>query len=72
MSILKNFEKMEKKTSRLFVRFEERLNLFVQNPFEPSLKTHRLSGDLKELWAISITYQHRLVFNFYRTISFVD
>ena len=61
---LKILKKWRKKHPRLIVRFEERLNLFVQNPFEPSLKTHRLSGDLKELWAISITYQHRLVFKF--------
>ncbi len=61
---LKILKKWRKKHPNLTTRFEERLNVFVQNPFEPSLKTHRLSGELKEFWAMSINYQHRLVFKF--------
>ena len=42
----------------------ERLELFEREPWHPSLRTHALSGQLKGLWAIRITYDHRLVFQF--------
>ena len=38
--------------------------LFVENPFEESLKTHKLSGKLKDLWSFSIEYDLRVVFYF--------
>lgn len=40
------------------------LELFVSDPFHPSLKTHKLSGKLKPLWSFSIDYSHRVVFYF--------
>jgi len=42
----------------------ERLELFEREPWHSSLRTHSLSGQLKGLWAIRITYDHRLVFQF--------
>jgi mRNA-degrading endonuclease YafQ of YafQ-DinJ toxin-antitoxin module len=42
----------------------ERLELFEREPWHSSLKTHALSGPLKGLWAIRITNNHRLVFQF--------
>lgn len=61
---LKILRKWKKKHPDFIVKFEERLSLFVREPFHPSLKTHRLSGGLKHCWALSITYQYRLVFEF--------
>lgn len=34
------------------------------DPFHPSLKTHSLSGTLKDSWAIRINYEQRLIFRF--------
>lgn len=44
--------------------FSKKIILFSGDPFHPSLKTHMLSGVLKGLWSCSITYEHRLVFDF--------
>lgn len=44
--------------------FWERLEVFINQPFEPKLKTHRLSGKLKELWSFSLDYNLRIVFYF--------
>ena len=63
-TFIKILRKWRKKHPDLIAKFEERLNIFVQNPFEPTLRTHRLSGELKDLWAMSITYQYRLIFKF--------
>ncbi len=34
----------------------------ISNPHDPSLKTHKLKGDLKEFWSCSITFEIRLRF----------
>ena len=44
--------------------FWERLDLFIADPFEAKLKTHKLSGKLKDLWSFSIGYDLRVVFYF--------
>ena len=41
-----------------------RLELFVLNPFDIKLKTHKLSGTLKNLWSFSIEYDLRVIFYF--------
>ena len=43
---------------------EEKENLFKNDPFDPKLKTHKLSGKLKGLWSFSVTYNIRVVFYF--------
>jgi addiction module RelE/StbE family toxin len=57
-------QKWQKKHPELNQRFKERLKLFAQQPFHPSLRTHSLSGNLEGLFAFSITYEYRLVFKF--------
>ena len=41
-----------------------RLDLFITDPFDPKLKTHKLSGKLKNLWSFSIENDVRVVFFF--------
>jgi addiction module RelE/StbE family toxin len=48
----------------LETRFWERLETFQNNPFDQSLRTHKLSGRLKDLWSFSIEYDLRVVFSF--------
>ncbi len=45
-------------------RFKHKLGTFQQNPFEISLRTHKLSGRLSELWSFSIEYNLRVIFYF--------
>lgn len=40
------------------------LETFINDPFHPKLKTHKLSGRLKDLWSFSIGYDLRVVFFF--------
>ncbi|QPH39901.1 type II toxin-antitoxin system RelE/ParE family toxin [Pedobacter endophyticus] len=41
-----------------------KLNYFTEDPFNPKLKTHKLSGKLKGSWSFSIEYDLRVVFYF--------
>ena len=44
--------------------FWQKLEQFTVDPFAPSLKTHKLSGKLKEFWSFSIDYDERVLFYF--------
>ena len=40
------------------------ISLLESNPYHPSLRLHKLSGDLKELHSISITTKYRMTIEF--------
>jgi addiction module RelE/StbE family toxin len=44
--------------------FWKAVEVFVSDPFQSQLKTHKLSGNLKGLWSFSIGYDLRVVFYF--------
>lgn len=43
---------------------EDKEKIFRKDPHHPTLKTHRLSGKLKDYWAFSIDYHYRILFEF--------
>ena len=40
------------------------LSLLETDPFSPTLKTHKLQGELQGLWSCSVEYDFRIVFYF--------
>jgi addiction module RelE/StbE family toxin len=44
--------------------FRTKIESFKNNPFEPGLKTHKLSGKLKDYWSFSVEYDLRIIFYF--------
>lgn len=70
-----NFAKNYKKLPVIIRRKAVKREIFFRrDPFAPSLKTHKLSGNLEEYWSFSIDYQYRIVFRFTTAgdILFVD
>ena len=61
---LKILKKWKKKHPDLTEKLTMKLTLLAKDSFHPSLKTHRLSGNLAGYWAFSINYEYRLVFKF--------
>lgn len=57
----KNFKRLPKKTKQAAYQKEK---IFKQNPFDSSLKTHKLTGKLKNYWSFSIDYHYQIVFRF--------
>lgn len=43
---------------------EQTLETLTNDPFAPSLKTHKLKGKLGDKWSCSIDYGNRIVFQF--------
>ncbi len=52
------------KSTELEIQFWNRLELFISQPFAPQLKTHKLSGKLKNLWSFTVEYDLRVIFYF--------
>lgn len=52
----------------------EKEKIFRENPFYPTLKTHKLSGKEKESWAFWINYSYRIKFVFLsdKEVLFLD
>ncbi len=46
--------------------FEIALGLLTEDPFHPSLKTHKLQGALHDSFACSLTHDLRIVFDLVR------
>jgi len=45
---------------------EEKEKIFREDPFNSSLKTHKLHGKFREFWAFSVDYNCRIIFKFER------
>jgi addiction module RelE/StbE family toxin len=63
-SFKRAYKKAIKSTPDLEKKFWELIHIFEVDPFHPKLKTHKLSGKLKEQWAFVVEYDCRVVFEF--------
>lgn len=63
-SFSKAFKRKIRNNPALEKRFWERLAVFQNNPLDTRLRTHKLSGSMKDLWSFSIEYDLRVIFSF--------
>ncbi|MFZ2725889.1 MAG: type II toxin-antitoxin system mRNA interferase toxin, RelE/StbE family [Methylococcaceae bacterium] len=60
-----NYQRKErkffKKHPELLNKYNEVLNKLKSNPFDASLKAHKLKGELSEFYSCSLTYDYRIV-----------
>ncbi len=40
------------------------MEIFLKEPLNPRLRTHKLTGKLEGFWAFSVTYDDRVIFKF--------
>lgn len=60
----RSFRKLIKKNQALKDTIINVLIVLSYDPFTPSLKTHKLKGNLFEYWSCSVTYDCRIIFTF--------
>jgi addiction module RelE/StbE family toxin len=63
-SFRRSLKRVCKNRPRTRTKVSEVLSLLEIDPFTPSLKTHKLQGELKGLWACSVEYDCRIIFCF--------
>lgn len=59
-SYLKRAERFVKKHPELISQYEKTLKLLEINPYHPSLRLHKLTGKLSELYSVSINISYRI------------
>lgn len=63
-SFRRAFKRHTRNNPALQSRIFQALDRLMEDPFHPALKTHKLSGQLKGLWACWVEYDCRIVFTF--------
>jgi len=63
-SFKRAFRKRIQESSEVTERFYTCAEWFMTDPFDPRLRTHKLSGELGELWSFSVTFDIRVIFYF--------
>jgi addiction module RelE/StbE family toxin len=56
---LTSLSKRDKKT---FTKVHKQIALFLTNPKHPSLRTHKLKGNLGKSWSISVDSDYRIIY----------
>jgi len=72
--VQKGVAQIYKKDKRLAEKIQQQILLFESNPRHPSLRLHKLSGTLDNMWSLSITMSIRMVYRLTNkeTAYFVD
>ncbi len=60
----KKAKKFFKKHSDLKKKYAKTLKLLKSNPFHPSLRLHKLQGDKKEFYSVSLDMNYRIILDF--------
>jgi mRNA-degrading endonuclease YafQ of YafQ-DinJ toxin-antitoxin module len=63
-SYSKKLAKFLKSNPVLITPYKKTITLLEENPYHPSLRLHKLSGDLKEFYSVSINLKYRIVIDF--------
>jgi len=61
---IKRAAKFLRKHPEIIGQYEKVLKLLEMNPFHPSLHFHKLSGDLKDIYSVSINISYRITMEF--------
>jgi mRNA-degrading endonuclease YafQ of YafQ-DinJ toxin-antitoxin module len=61
---IKKVRKFFKKHPNLLSKYEKTIFLLEQNPHHPSLRLHKLKGNLKEYFSISLDMEYRIILDF--------
>jgi addiction module RelE/StbE family toxin len=61
---LRDFKSLIRQNVQIRSAVEKTLQKLAQDCFDPSLKTHKLKGDLEGCWSCSIDYSNRIIFEF--------
>lgn len=72
--VQKTITQIYKNDRKLAQKIQKQIVLFESNPKHPSLRLHKLSGTLDNMWSLSVTLSIRMVFRLIdkETAYFVD
>jgi mRNA-degrading endonuclease YafQ of YafQ-DinJ toxin-antitoxin module len=60
----RKLKKFLKKHPGLFKKYQKTVFLLESNPFHPSLRLHKLKGEMQEFHSVSIDMSYRIIIDF--------
>lgn len=60
--LLKKLEEIRSTDLKLFNRVQKQLELFQNDPRHPSLRLHKITREIKDVWSISINKSVRMLY----------
>jgi addiction module RelE/StbE family toxin len=63
-AFVRSARKLVKKQPQIAQNLQNTLELLIEDPFNPQLRTHKLKGNLQDSWACSAGYDLRIIFKF--------
>lgn len=63
-AFVRTFKRLVRQNPHLRLQVEQTLQQLAEDPLNPSLRSHKLKGDLAGCWACSVDYSSRLLFKF--------
>lgn len=60
--VQKQIIRIRQKDRKLAEKIEKQITLFEKDPKHPSLRTHKLSSNINNMWSISITMSIRMIY----------
>ena len=61
---LRAFKRLVRQNPQIRSSIELTLNQLATDSFHPTLRTHKLKGELAGIWSCSIDYSYRILFKF--------
>lgn len=61
---LKKVRKFIKRHKDMADRYDKTIQILRENPFHPSLRLHKLNGDLGKYYSVSINIEYRIIMDF--------
>jgi addiction module RelE/StbE family toxin len=65
-AFVRAFKRAVRRQPDLRARVERTLKQLVEDPFHPTLHSHKLRGELAGAWACTVDYDNRILFEFVR------
>jgi mRNA interferase YafQ len=65
----KSLKQLVKRNPQLKDKIQEALMYLDRDPYTPSLKSHKLTGKLKEYWSCSVAADCRIIFSFQQDLE---
>ncbi len=63
-SFEKRLQKFKKQHPKLRSKYVATIKLVALDPWHPTLRLHKLKGDLSHLYSVSINYKYRIILTF--------
>jgi len=63
-AFVRAFKRKSRRQPELQARMESTLRQLAEDPFHPTLHSHKLKGELADVWACMVDYDNRILFEF--------